>query len=39
LLEKVEAAAENSALPDEPDYEWIDDFVVTAYREEVVQDG
>ena len=36
LLVKVEEAAAVSVLPDEPDYEWIDDFVAAAYREEVL---
>jgi hypothetical protein len=36
LLVKVEEAAAVSVLPDEPDYEWIDDFVANAYREEVL---
>lgn len=38
LLVKVEAAAEASTLPDEPDTQWIDDFVAAAYREEVLYD-
>jgi len=37
LLVKVVMAAEASTLPDKPDYEWIDDFVAAAYREEVVR--
>lgn len=36
LLVAVEAAAEASVLPEEPDMEWIDDFVVVAYRGEVM---
>jgi hypothetical protein len=36
LLVKVEETAAVSVLPDEPDYEWIDDFVANAYREEVL---
>lgn len=35
LLERVEAAALVSTLPEAPDYEWIDDFVASTYREEV----
>lgn len=37
LLVKVDAAAEASTLPDEPDYEWMDNFVAEAYREEVMR--
>ncbi|CDX26727.1 conserved hypothetical protein [Mesorhizobium plurifarium] len=36
LLVRVEAAAARSALPDEPDLEWIDDFVASVYRTEVL---
>ncbi len=32
LLEEVESAAVSSTLPDKPDMEWIDDFVVTVHR-------
>lgn len=39
LLVAVEDAAEASVLPDEPDMEWIDDFVAAAYREEVMASG
>lgn len=35
LLEKVEAAAAVSPLPDEPDMAWIDGFVARVHREEV----
>lgn len=37
LLERVEAAAAVSALPEEPDWAWIDDFVASAYRDEVLE--
>lgn len=36
LMDQVVAAAEVSALPDEPDYLWIDDFVADIYRREVL---
>lgn len=39
LLIKVETEAEGSALPDEPDTQWIDEFVAAAYREEVMASG
>lgn len=35
LLIAVEAAAEVSSLPDEPDMAWIDDFVAHVHREEI----
>ena len=35
LLSRVQAAAERSALPDEADREWIDDFVARTYAREV----
>lgn len=35
LLERVEAASAVSSLPDQPDREWIDDFVTRVYREEI----
>ncbi|MGV1864528.1 DNA polymerase beta superfamily protein [Rhizobium sp. 23-156Da] len=35
LLERVEAAATSSTLPDEPDYEWINSFVEHVHREAV----
>lgn len=37
LLERVEAAGQASALPDEPDYGWISDFVESVHRHEVQQ--
>lgn len=37
LLEAVEREAECSALPAEPDYQWIDDFVARVYRDEICQ--
>jgi hypothetical protein len=33
LLEEVEAAAKRSTLPDQPDRQWIDDFVYWTYRQ------
>ncbi len=36
LLEVVEKAQETSFLPENPDYEWIDDFVYKVYRERVL---
>lgn len=35
LLESVEAEAERSTLPARPDYEWINDFVASIYRNEI----
>lgn len=35
LLERVEAAAAASRLPDTPDLAWIDDFVADAHRREI----
>lgn len=35
LLERVEAAAATSLLPDQPDYQWIDDFVVSTHAKEI----
>jgi hypothetical protein len=35
LLERVEAAAPLSPLPEAPNYAWIDNFVASVYREEV----
>jgi hypothetical protein len=35
LLPQIEAAAQTSALPEEPDLEWIDDFVARVHRSEV----
>lgn len=35
LLEKVEAASENSPLPDLPDRAWIDNFVARVYRDQI----
>lgn len=35
LLEKVEAAAASSSLPDAPDMDWIDDFVANVHQREV----
>jgi hypothetical protein len=35
LLEKVEAASVASTLPDDPDLEWIDDFIGRVYRAEI----
>lgn len=35
LLEAVEREAQASKLPADPDYEWIDDFVMRAYRDEI----
>lgn len=32
LLEQVQAAADHSPLPENPDQEWIDDFIVNAYE-------
>ncbi|TJW14433.1 MAG: hypothetical protein E5W82_10680 [Mesorhizobium sp.] len=37
LLERVEAAAAASTLPAEPDLAWIDDFVASSYRDEVLE--
>ncbi len=37
LLERVESAAATSSLPDEPDYQWIDDFVVSTHAKEIVE--
>lgn len=36
LLDRVEAAAEVSALPAEPDHSWIDGFVAEVHRREVL---
>lgn len=36
LLIRVEAAAQRSSLPNEPDREWIDGFVADVYRNEVM---
>lgn len=36
LLPRIEAAAKASSLRDEPDYQWIDDFVAAAHRTEVI---
>lgn len=38
LLPAVEAAAAGSSLPEEPDMEWIDDFVAHKYRNVVTGD-
>lgn len=35
LLVRVEAAAEASSLPDQPDHQWIDDFVVATHAKEI----
>jgi len=35
LFVQVEAAAERSSLPAEPDHQWIDDFVAEVYRAEI----
>jgi hypothetical protein len=35
FLARVEIAAQNSTLQDQPDYAWIDDFVERVYRREV----
>lgn len=35
LLVRVEAESAASSLPDEPDREWIDDFVARIYRNEI----
>lgn len=35
LLDDVRDAADKSDLPDEPDYQWIDDFVTDVYTERV----
>lgn len=37
LLERVEAAAAASSLPEEPDMAWIDDFVASTYRDQVLE--
>lgn len=37
LLEQVEAAAIASSLPDQPDVEWIDDFVADVYKKEILR--
>lgn len=37
LLAAVEAEAERSSLPAEPDREWIDDFVIKTYRATICQ--
>lgn len=37
LLVRVEAAAAASSLPDAPDLEWIDDFVLRVHRDEVAK--
>jgi len=39
LLETVNAVAECSTLPEQPDYDWINSFVYEAYRTEVVKNG
>lgn len=36
LLVQVEAAAARSSLPEEPDLQWIDDFVASSYRDAVI---
>lgn len=36
LLPEIEHAAEESALPDDPDLEWVDDFVARVYRDAVL---
>lgn len=36
LLLEVETAAEQSALPAEPDREWIDDFVASVHRQQIL---
>ena len=38
LLPQVEAAAQATSLPDEPDHVWIEDFVADVYRDAVVQE-
>jgi hypothetical protein len=35
FLVRVEVAADESTLPDEPDHQWIDDFVERVYRQEI----
>jgi hypothetical protein len=35
LLEKIEVAAQRSALPDEPNYQWINNFVIGEYHNSV----
>lgn len=35
LLERIEATALTSPLPERPDREWIDDFVIACHREEI----
>ena len=37
FLARVEVAAGNSTLPDQPDHVWIDDFVARVYRRAVVE--
>lgn len=37
LLVRVEAAAAVSSLPDQPDYQWIDDFVVATHAKEIAE--
>lgn len=39
LLIKVEKAVDSSQLADEPDHEWIDNFVYRVYKEEVLNFG
>lgn len=36
LIVDIESAMENSLLPEEPDYEWIDNFICRVYKNEVV---
>jgi hypothetical protein len=36
FLAKVEVAASESSLPDEPDHQWIEDFVRRVYFEEIM---
>ena len=38
LLPQVEAAAQATSLPDEPDHAWIEDFVADVYRDAIAQD-
>lgn len=38
LLEQVEQAAAESTLPDEPDYEWISDFVSVVHKSAVLHE-
>lgn len=39
LIVDIEVAMENSSLPEEPDYEWIDNFICRVYKDEVINFG